>query len=240
MRLRRYRERVPFTRRQLTPVWLLLGTVGILLVCGCSGLLLYTVGQGSHDSGAPAGAASAQPSGASSSGQAVVPAAKPPAKGDVAVPKLVGLRLSAAKKWIKAAGLASPKVSDITGKNRVVLVDANWVVGTQEPAAGTRVAASTRITLRVGKPTDLTATGRPIDGVVPNVVCKDLSSAKHSLQAAGFYVLSSVDGTGKGRHQFVDENWVVTKQSSAAGSRPKLSGRITLTVVKSGEPSSCQ
>jgi hypothetical protein len=36
--------------------------------------------------------------------------------------------------------------------------------------------------------------------------------------------------------QVVDRNWVVIRQSVAAGARPDKKARITLTAVKFGEP----
>lgn len=48
--------------------------------------------------------------------------------------------------------------------------------------------------------------------------------------------LGSEDGSGQGRSQLVDRNWVVIKQSvPASGSRGPAT-RIVLTSVKFGEP----
>lgn len=88
----------------------------------------------------------------------------------------------------------------------------------------------------VSKPTDAAPTGAPADGVIPDVVCRDLQAAQDALQAAGFYVLASADGTGQGRRQLIDRNWVVVEQSATPGSRPVPSTRVLLTVVKIGEP----
>ena len=73
-------------------------------------------------------------------------------------------------------------------------------------------------------------------GTLPNVVCKDLQAAQDTLQAAGFYNLGSEDGTGQGRAQLIDRNWVVVAQSARAGSAPSPTTRIVLTAVKYGEP----
>ena len=92
------------------------------------------------------------------------------------------------------------------------------------------------ITLTVVKPSDSSAGGTVEAGAVPNVVCKDLQAAQDTLQSAGFYNLGSRDGTGQGRSQLVDRNWVVIAQSVAAGSTPGPTARIVLTAVKYGEP----
>lgn len=230
-------DRLPVARRRISPVWLAVGVVALLAVCGCSGLLIHAFGL----DGSGGGTSSTSPT-AGSSG-AVVPAQPTQtgghpasASGPHVVPNVIGVRLSDADDRLKAAGFTKTHVVDVTGQGRIVIDPANWVVRVQEPAVGAKVAAATRITLRVGKPTDLASTAATITGVVPNVVCRDLQSAQDALQDAGFYVLSSRDGTGKGRRQLIDRNWVVTAQSATAGTRPRLSTRITLTVVKSGEP----
>ena len=70
---------------------------------------------------------------------------------------------------------------------------------------------------------------------MPNVTCMNLQDAQNTLQSAGFFNLASVDGLGQGRQQILDRDWLVTKQSAVAGSRPKLLTRIVLTAVKYGE-----
>lgn len=227
---------LPIARRRINPIWMLVGVVALLAVCGCSGLFFHSFGL----DGSGRGKSSTSPTTGSSG--AVVPA-KPAgterpatASGPHTVPNVIGVRLSAADDRLKAAGFTKVHVVDVTGKGRIVIDPAHWVVRVQEPAVGTKVAAATRITLRVGKVTDLATTAPAITGVVPNVVCRDLQTAQDALQDAGFYVLSSRDGTGKGRRQIIDRNWVVTAQSVAAGAHPRLATRVTLTVVKSGEP----
>ena len=44
------------------------------------------------------------------------------------------------------------------------------------------------------------------------------------------------DGTGKGRLQILDRDWVVIAQSPAPGTKPDLLTRVVLTAVKYGEP----
>ncbi|HEX5497002.1 MAG TPA: hypothetical protein VFX70_20765, partial [Mycobacteriales bacterium] len=71
----------------------------------------------------------------------------------------------------------------------------------------------------------------------------DLQAGQDALQAAGFINLGSRDGSGRGRMQIIDRNWVVTGQSARPGSRPGAGTRIVLTAVKFGEPtgkSGCQ
>ncbi|HEY9475338.1 MAG TPA: PASTA domain-containing protein [Mycobacteriales bacterium] len=159
------------------------------------------------------------------------------------MPDVTGQRLSQARDVLSDLGFDNVSVHDATGRDRPVIIDQNWVVRAQTPAAGTRGDARTRITLTVSKPTDGISTSPPTVGVVPDVVCLDLQHAQDALQAAGFDNLGSQDGTGQGRAQIVDRNWVVTGQSARAGGRPAADTRIVLTAVKFGEPtgeSGCQ
>ncbi|MFI5954481.1 PASTA domain-containing protein [Cryptosporangium sp. NPDC051539] len=194
----------------------------VLALCCFIGLLVATVQRVGKGNPSTSSSTAAAPSGSA-------------ARGAVAVPNLVGKRLPDADRQLKSLGLDGHLV-DATGRNRVVVSRDNWIVRSQDPPAGRKVAPSTKVTLRVSKPTDVASTSAPVDGVIPNVVCRDLQAAQDAMQAAGFFVLDSTDGTGQGRRQLVDRNWVVTSQSVAAGSRPVRSTRVLLTVVKIGEP----
>jgi PASTA domain len=171
---------------------------------------------------------------AASSGHAAAPSVGARASTGDAVPNVVGQRLTAAEKALSAAGYRSVKPVDDTGRNRVVIDPKNWTVDSQTPPAGADAATGTTITLRVRRPSDSATPGTTL-GVVPNVTCMNLQDAQNALQSAGFVNLASVDGLGQGRQQILDRDWVVTKQSAVAGSKPKLLTRIVLTAVKYGE-----
>lgn len=170
---------------------------------------------------------------ATPSGRASAAGTAKPAAGS-SVPNVVGQRLSTAERTLASAGYRSIKPVDDTGRNRIVIDPQNWTVDSQTPAAGAAATSPTTITLRVRRPTDapIPSTTR---GEVPNVTCMNLQDAQNTLQSAGFFNLASVDGLGQGRQQILDRDWLVTKQSAAAGSRPKLLTRIVLTAVKYGE-----
>jgi beta-lactam-binding protein with PASTA domain len=156
--------------------------------------------------------------------------------GRLTIPNVVGKRLSDAIPALTGAGFDKIDSKDGSAEHRAVVNPDNWTVRAQNPAAGTRAAENTRITLTVTKPTD--DAGGSTDttsGVMPDVVCKDLQTAQDTLQAAGFPLITSTDGTGQGRMQLVDRNWVVIAQSAAPGTHPAQNGRIVLTVVKFGE-----
>jgi hypothetical protein len=180
----------------------------------------------------PATASSSHPPAAAGTGNPAAGTGKPAA--GTGVPNVVGQRLSAAERALAGAGYRSVKPVDDTGRNRIVIDPQNWTVDAQAPAAGTAAATGTTITLRVRRPTDA-ATPSTTRGVVPKVTCMNLQDAQNTLQSAGFFNLASVDGLGQGRQQILDRDWLVTKQSAVAGSRPKLLTRIVLTAVKYGE-----
>jgi hypothetical protein len=152
------------------------------------------------------------------------------------------MRLSDAESTLRDVGLRKISPLDDTGRGRVIIDPENWVVDTQSPTAGAHVAAASTMTLHVRRPSD-SATPSTKAGVVPHVVCMNLQDAQDSMQAAGFFNLGSADGSGQGRMQILDRDWVVIKQSARAGTKPGLTARIVLTSVKYGEStgsSGCQ
>ncbi|MFD8498645.1 PASTA domain-containing protein [Amycolatopsis sp. NPDC059657] len=67
---------------------------------------------------------------------------------------------------------------------------------------------------------------------VPDVSGMNHQQAQDTMQAAGLYNLREVDGKGLGRALVVDNNWVQTGQSPAAGTKVAPDTVITLTAVK--------
>ncbi|MFD9939535.1 PASTA domain-containing protein [Nonomuraea sp. NPDC059023] len=70
---------------------------------------------------------------------------------------------------------------------------------------------------------------------IPDVVGMNLQAAQDTMQAAGFYFLDDQDATGQDRLQIYDRNWVVTRQTPAAGRKADPATRITLWAKKHGE-----
>lgn len=72
------------------------------------------------------------------------------------MPRVVCKDLQAAEDIVRQAGFANVSVRDGSGKNRLRLLDRDWVVTAQSVPGGTRPAPDTRITLTVvqfGEPT---------------------------------------------------------------------------------------
>lgn len=152
------------------------------------------------------------------------------------MPNLLGQRLPAAKSRLGGLGLGDVSVEDGSGRDRVVIDDANWVVTGEKPKVGAAVTAGTTVTLLVGRPSDAYHPGPLRFGTVPRLVCMNLLDAEEALAKSGFLNLRTTDGSGQARFQIVDADWLVTAQSAGAGSSPGVLTRVVLTVVKYGEP----
>ena len=151
------------------------------------------------------------------------------------MPSVVGERLSTAENLLAALGIETVHAEDASPEGRIPLLSTNWVVTEQSVKPGKRLAVTSPVTLKVKKPSD--GEGSQIaTGAVPDVICMDLQAAQDALQAAGFYNLGSEDGSGQGRMQILDRDWVVIAQSVPAGATPSPLKRIVLASVKYGEP----
>lgn len=85
-----------------------------------------------------------------------VPTLAPPSASvaALAVPDVVGMNHQAAQDAMQAAGFFYLTEEDATGQGRMLVSDRNWVVVSQEPAAGTVIPQSDKILLRSKKKTD--------------------------------------------------------------------------------------
>jgi hypothetical protein len=78
----------------------------------------------------------------------------PPAKG--VLPNVVCMDLQAAEDRLQQAGFTDVRSADGSGQARIQIIDRNWVVTAQSPAAGHRQPAATRVVLtsvKYGEPT---------------------------------------------------------------------------------------
>jgi len=74
----------------------------------------------------------------------------------------------------------------------------------------------------------------PEDRLMPDVVCMNLQAAQNEIQDQGVFFSRSEDATGASRSQILDRNWVVVRQTPAAG-QPIGEFEAVLYVVKIGE-----
>lgn len=155
--------------------------------------------------------------------------------GSGTLPDVVGLDLQLAQDTLQSGGWYVIKGTDATGKDRMQLLDRNWVVVGQDPPAGATVDFTDTVELRAVK------RGEPgsevleeTDGL-PDVVALNLQLAIDTMQAAGYYRFEFIDVTGQDRRPIVHSNWVVVAQSPAPGTEPPKTSAITLSVKKDGD-----
>jgi hypothetical protein len=73
--------------------------------------------------------------------------AKPTAEASFVMPKVVGMNLQLAQDLLQSKGSYILDQEDFKGLSRLQILDSNWKVCAQSPAAGKRVSASTMVTL---------------------------------------------------------------------------------------------
>ena len=122
------------------------------------------------------------------------------ATGDVIV-DVQGMTLGDAKDALEPIGL-EVETSDITGEDRSVFIEQNWIVASQDPAAGEPVGDHTTITLTIGKEDETSPAPEPgaeaSTVVVPEVLGMALPDAKNRIEDVGLDV-ELHDDTGEDR-----------------------------------------
>lgn len=103
--------------------------------------------------------------------------------------------------------------------------------GTVAPTSS--VATTNQTTVPESAPTSQSGDAGSIP--LPDAVGMDLQAAQDTMQAAGFYDLTSHDATGQGRNQVLDRNWTVCDQVPAAGSPTAPDATIDFGAVKDDE-----
>jgi hypothetical protein len=92
--------------------------------------------------------------------EAAAPAPPPPpppppaASKKITVPNVVGKNHQDAQDTMQSVGLYALAEEDATGQGRMLIIDRNWHVVRQSPAAGSRVSENTTITLSSKKYSD--------------------------------------------------------------------------------------
>ncbi|MCJ1678384.1 PASTA domain-containing protein [Streptomyces sp. APSN-46.1] len=144
----------------------LLTAAGILTLTACNPQAGNSTGQpapitpitpstqpAAPSSAAPAPASKAPAAPAPASPAAPVPAAPVPA-AQATVPNMVGKILQTAQDEAQAAGFYLLGSTDATGQSRMQVLDRNWKVCSQTPAAGTKADPSSKLvfnTVKVGE-----------------------------------------------------------------------------------------
>lgn len=152
------------------------------------------------------------------------------------VPNLVGKGLQAAQDAAQAQGFYDLTSHDSLGRDRHQILDRDWKVCSQKPAAGTGMSTSTKLDLGAVKTTETCPrsdqappekTGR----TMPNFVGKGLAPARDSLPSDASVTVK--DATGS-RVIILESDWTVCSQNPKAGAA--YTGQpVNFTAVKSDE-----
>ena len=167
------------------------------------------------------------------------PGAATPA--DTTVPDFVGKGLQTAQDDAQAAGFPNLASHDASGRARLQILDRDWRVCFQAPAAGSTVSSGSRIDFGVVKldetcpATDQGAQSpSPISEgqAMPDLVGKSLKVAVASLPSSTS--IAAKDISGLHRPVIIQSNWMVCSQDPAPGAQ--FNGQpVTLGVMKVGE-----
>ncbi|MBM9505394.1 PASTA domain-containing protein [Actinacidiphila acididurans] len=153
-----------------------------------------------------------------------------------AVPKLTGMGLQTAQDAAQAAGFRDLTSHDSSGRGRHQILDRDWKVCSQTPAAGKAAPADSRIDLGAVKVSETCPAHdvRPpasAGAAMPNLVGQSLNAARRALGPDAS--ITEKDATGS-RTILLDTNWRICTQSPAAGAA--LHGQpVTFSAVKYGE-----
>lgn len=152
------------------------------------------------------------------------------------VPRFVGMGLQSAQDAAEAAGFARLTSHDSAGRDRMQILDRDWKVCSQRPAAGTAVRTDTKLdfgAVKTGEdcPAHDQAPPAKAGKTMPNFLGKALGTATRSL-ASGTSVRAT-DATGD-RIIVLESNWKVCAQSPVAGA-PLTGQPVKFEAVKFGE-----
>lgn len=181
-----------------------------------------------------AGAGSNAPSvGATTTGD--TPASKTPAP-KATVPNLIRKGLQTAQDTSQAAGFYNLTSHDSLGRDRMQILDRDWQVCFQKPAAGASVDVDTKLDFGAVKLTEQCPKSdeKPpakTGSTMPNFIGKGLGAARSSLP--GSASITATDAGGD-RVIILESNWKICTQAPRAGT-PYAGQPVTFTAVKTDE-----
>jgi hypothetical protein len=136
----------------------------------------------------------------------------------------------------------------VAGAATAIVLTASCTSSSKPSSATVTSTPTAAVTAPTPQPTSAspraspTTTSHPTDGgstfPMPNVVGKVLQDAQDEIQRVSgnpFFITSSTDATGQGRHQVLDRNWKVCSQNVPAGQHVSATTHITFSVVKLDE-----
>jgi hypothetical protein len=149
---------------------------------------------------------------------------------------LIGMGLQSAQDAAQAAGFYALISHDSTGRGRHQILDRDWKVCTQTPAAGKTVPDTTEVNLGAVKLTEICPARdqtppAKAGATMPNFAGKAVSGSRAALASGTSITVSDASGN---RMILVESNWKVCSQTPGAGTA--LNGQpVTFTAVKFGE-----
>ncbi|MEV6176933.1 PASTA domain-containing protein [Streptomyces sp. NPDC052015] len=152
------------------------------------------------------------------------------------LPDMKGKGLQSAQDQAQAAGFFYLTSHDALGRGRMQVLDRNWKVCSQTPAAGahptdTKVDFGT-VKLEEECPAKDAGTVAEAGATMPDFVGKSVKVARQALDDSTSITVK--DASGDDRMVLLESNWKVCGQTPAAGS--EIDGRpVTFTAVKFGE-----
>jgi hypothetical protein len=161
--------------------------------------------------------------------------------GAKTVADFIGKGLQTAQDDAQAEGFSNLTSHDATGRARLQILDRDWKVCFQTPAAGTTVSSGTRLDFGVVKLDEVcpasdqgtqspsaVSEGHPM----PHLIGKSLNVAVGSLPSSTS--ITTRDVSGQDRLIIVQSNWKVCSQDPRPGAQ--FNGQpVTFGVVKFGE-----
>ena len=158
-----------------------------------------------------------------------------------AVPGLTGKGLATAETDAQAAGFSTIATHDASGRGRIQILDRDWKVCSQTPAAGTSASTASQLDLGVVKLAEAcpaadrgTAPPSPVSegDPMPSLAGRSLNVAIAALPASTS--ITARDVSGRGRLVIIQSNWQVCTQRPRPG--VTFSGQpVSFGVVKFGE-----
>jgi beta-lactam-binding protein with PASTA domain len=153
------------------------------------------------------------------------------------IPNLIGKGLQTAQDEAQSAGFYNLDSHDSLGRDRNQILDRDWKVCTQTPAAGKTAPTDTKLDFGTVKldetcPAKDQAEPSAVDGKMPNLAGKSVKAARAALDSSTSITVT--DATGDSRMILVESNWQVCSQDPAPGKA--LNGQpVEFTAVKFGE-----
>ncbi|MFM9635964.1 hypothetical protein [Streptomyces turgidiscabies] len=153
------------------------------------------------------------------------------------IPAFTGMGLQSAQDTAQAAGFYTLTSHDALGRDRHQILDRDWKVCTQTPAAGKTAPTDTELdfgAVKLAEACPAREQGAPAaaNGTMPDFGGKAVKVARSSLDSGTSITVT--DATGDGRMILVESNWQVCTQDLAPGA--KLTGQpVEFTAVKFDE-----